>query len=372
MNIQFIENNKIDDFVIALNTVAKDAKSILILSCDENNYDVVKMDSILTACAVPIIGGIFPQIIYQNMNYKMGTIIVSLDDILDVNLIQNISDSSNQGLEDVIEDKVGELDDNIKTMFIFVDGLSKNINALILGLFENFGLSLNYVGGGAGSLTFEQKPCIFTNQGLIQDSAILATSKLESSIGVKHGWTPVSEPMKVTSSEANVIKEIDYKPAFEVYKDIVQNISQQTFNSNNFFDIAKAYPLGINKLSGDMVVRDPILLDKDNNLVCVGDIATNSFISILTGSDESLINAVFEAKGETTLNDMDTFTLFIDCISRVLFMDDRFSKELDAVYEENQLLIGALTLGEIANNKTHYLEFYNKTAVIAKIQKNSI
>ena len=369
MNIEFIKDNSIESFKIALNNVSKDAKSILILSCDENNYDLTKMNQILTSCLVPIIGGIFPQIIYQDKNYKLGTIIVSLNDTLDVSIIENISDNFNQSLEDIIEEKVGELESDTKTMFVFIDGLSKNINAVILGLFENFGLSLNYIGGGAGSLTFVQQPCIFTNQGLIQDCAILATTRLESAIGVKHGWTPISTPMKVTLADANIIKEIDYKPAFEVYKNIVQNISQQIFTDDNFFDIAKAYPLGINKLSGEIVVRDPIMLDDNNNLVCVGDVAINSFISILEGSDESLVTAVLEAKKEATLNDMDTFTLFIDCISRVLFMNDKFSKELTAVNEENQILVGALTLGEIANNKKYYLEFYNKTAVVAKIQK---
>jgi len=369
MNIQFITDNSIDSFKLAFNEVSKDAKSILILSCDKNDYDLHKMNLILGACDIPIIGGIFPQIIYQNEHYEIGSIIISLDDLLDLNLIENISKNSDQSLEDTIEEKVGELESEIKTMFVFIDGLSKNINALVLGLFENFGLSLNYIGGGAGSLSFIQKPCIFTNKGLMQDCAILATTKLQSAVGVKHGWLPISEPMKVTLSNANIIEEIDYKPAFEVYKDIVENISNKTFDNNNFFEISKAYPLGINKLSGEMVVRDPIMLDDNNNLVCVGDIATNSFISILEGSDDSLIEAVLQAKQEALLNNIDTFTLFIDCISRALFMGDNFSKELDAVCEENQILIGALTLGEIANNKKYYLEFYNKTTVVANIQR---
>ena len=55
---------------------------------------------------------------------------------------------------------------------------------------------------------------------------------------------------------------------------------------------------------------------------------------------------------------------FIDCISRVLFMEDNFKKELEAV-SDGVFTFGALTIGEIASMGDAYLEFYNKTAVVA-------
>lgn len=371
MNIKFLDNSDIHNFEVALESIAKDAKSILILACDENNYDLKHMNTILSNCKTPIIGGIFPQIVYQNRNYTTGTIIASIDDVLDIEIIEDLSKQDVDTFEESIEEKLGVLDADIKTMFVFVDGLSKHINQLILGLFENFGLTINYIGGGAGSLSFEQKPCLFSNQGILEDCALLATSKLASCIGVKHGWSAITEPFKVTQASANILLELNYKPAFDIYKEIVEKASNQSINEDNFFDIAKGYPLGINKLSGEMVVRDPIIL-KDNALVCVGDIALNSYVSVLHGDKDSLVSAVKEAREETELHHNNHFTFFIDCISRVLFMEDGFSEELDAAYDKGTILIGALTLGEIANNKKHYLEFYNKTAVIANIQSKYI
>ncbi len=369
MNIQFIHNNEIEEFASALKSASQTAKSILILSCDENAYDVDEMNKILARYSLPIIGGIFPQIIYKNKNYSTGTLIITLDEPLDVAVIENLSSSSLETLDDLVEEKLGILDDEIKSMFVFVDGLSKNINDIILTLFENFGLSINYIGGGAGSLSFEQKPCLFTNRGLLEDAAILATSIRESAIGVKHGWEAVSDAYKVTESDANRVIELDYKPALQVYKEVVEALSHEKITEENFFNIAKSYPLGINKLSGEMVVRDPIMIE-DDALICVGDVATNSFVSILNGSKESLINAAKEAKEDAHL-EQKHFTFFIDCISRVLFMGDSFHEELDALYDEEVYFIGALTLGEIANNKKHYLEFYNKTAVVANIECSS-
>jgi len=366
MTIKFINNNSLEEFEKGLIEVENEAKSILILSSDENNYDSNELDKILQKCKKTVFGGIFPQIIFKNKNYKKGTILVGLDDEVKVNIIENLSKDNND-LSDIVEEKVGELSSDIMSMFVFVDGLAKNIDKLILALFDNFGLSINYIGGGAGSLSFIQKPCIFTNSGLKKDCAILATTKLKSSVGVKHGWEAISKTMVVTKSSGNKIIEIDYKSAFEVYKEIVENISNEKFSDDNFFDIAKKYPIGIIKLAGDMVVRDPIET-KNGELICVGDVPQNSNIQILSGNITSLVNAAKTAKEESNNFNNPSWTLFIDCISRVLFLDNEFYKELEIVASDNEV-VGALTLGEIANNKKFYLEFYNKTAVVAKIEK---
>ena len=84
MKIEFVKNNKISEFEMALETVSKDAKSILILSCDKNNYVTNSLNTILKKHTIPVIGGIFPQIIYKNKSYEEGTIIASLDDELNV------------------------------------------------------------------------------------------------------------------------------------------------------------------------------------------------------------------------------------------------------------------------------------------------
>lgn len=368
MRIKFI-NNEIDKLDEELNKLSKIAKSILIISCDENNYNIQEVNNILQKHTIPIIGAIFPQIIYKNKNYKKGTILVPLDDYLDILLIKNLSSSTNKVLDEKIEKHYDVLSKDTKMMFVFVDALSKNISNLISTLFDNFGLSINYIGAGAGSLSFKKKPSIFTNTGVHEDCAVIASSILNSEIGVKHGWTPISQALKVTKSKDNRIIELDYKPAFDVYKKIVEKYSKRSISKDNFFNIAKSYPLGINKLQGDIIVRDPIILE-DTSLVCIGEINENSFVSVLKGDVNSLINAALQAQEETILKEENYFTLFIDCISRVLFLKEDFSKELNIIKDEKHITIGALTLGEIANNKKHYLEFYNKTAVIAKIQNN--
>ena len=122
----------------------------------------------------------------------------------------------------------------------------------------------------------------------------------------------------------------------------------------------------------EKIVRDPVTLGTHGELICVGEVPEESYVDILSGNAASLIDAA----GSALRLSRDAFpvqaarrtTLLIDCISRVLFLEDEFQQELKAAFEEETPLFGALTLGEIANSGKDYLEFYNKTAVIAALE----
>lgn len=345
-------------------------ESLLILSCDENKFTPGEVNPLLQSIDIPIFGGVFPEIISGKQKLSKGTIVAGLSTKPDILVVPGLSDPE-QDYGDFLDERVSE-DHAYDTMFVIVDGLSGRISEFINGLYEVFGLDLNFIGGGAGSLSFEQSPCIYTNQGLVGDCAILALADICSGIGVQHGWESISGPYKVTKSKGNTIESLDWRPAFEVYKEVVEKASGQTFTDENFFEIAKGYPFGINKMGEEKVVRDPILVNEDQHLICVGEVPTDSYVDILKGDVASLVNAAKKAK-ELGLESFSGKTapqtsLLIDCISRVLFMEDKFIEEIEAVQDDQTSLIGALTLGEIANTGKDYLEFYNKTAVIGLLE----
>ncbi len=348
-------------------TAHESVQSLFIMACDANEFTPETVDGILADVSLPVIGGIFPEIINGREKLTRGTIVAGLSQPIDVQIIPGLSDTA-VDYSQIIDEKFPNIG-RAKTMFVCVDGLSSRISALVDSLFEIFGLEINYVGGGAGSLSFQQKPCLFTNQGLIQDSAVLGLAEINSGVGVSHGWHSVSGPYKVTEVERNVVKTLDWKPAFAVYRQVVEEASGRTFTGDNFFDIAKGYPFGVNRAGAEKIVRDPIAVDENGALICVGEVPAEGYVDILSGNKESLVRAAGAAfaSGQTAYDGQagEQCALFIDCISRVLFLEDEFTAELDAVYDENVPLIGALTLGEIANCGDDYLEFYNKTAVVA-------
>jgi hypothetical protein len=368
MNIYLDRSGSLTALAMLLDQcIVKDkAQGCLILSCDDNGYTRQTLDPILQNSPIPLFGGIFPQIIYGTEKLTQGTIVIGFGAAPQVHLVSNLSDA-NQNLDLVLEAQLWPRMPG-QTLFVFVDGLARRIHALLDALFHTFGLDVNYIGGGAGSLSLQQKPCLITNAGLQHDCAVLAQVAVTSGIGVSHGWQTIDGPFQITAAQGNTIHTLDWRPAFDVYQEIVYQRSQQRITRENFFAIAKSHPFGVKRLGAEKIVRDPILATPDGALVCVGEVSESAFVDILGGNVDSLVRAAGQAlalaqrayRGERE----PTAIFFIDCISRVLFLEEHFAHELAAVHRPAIPLIGALTLGEIANSGFDYLEFHNKTAVV--------
>lgn len=340
--------------------------SILVLACDANGFTPHEVDPLLQRLKVPVFGGIFPEILHDREHLSTGTLVIGLAQEACVEVIPGLGDDD-VDFEQIIDDKLSGCP-RTRTMFVFVDGFGKRIAALIESLFTFFGLEPNYIGGGAGSLSFVQGPCLFTNQGLVFDCAVLALSDIQSGVGVNHGWTEVSGPYQVTRSSGNTIEALDSMPALDVYRTVVEERTGRSLTAEGFFELAKGFPFGISKLGTEKIVRDPIAMGDDGSLVCVGDVPQGSFVHILSGEANDLIEAARKAlelgtKAFTGPREPELI-LFIDCISRSLALGDDFDRELEAVASSAVPLVGALTLGEIANSGKDYLEFYNKTSVV--------
>lgn len=199
----------------------------------------------------------------------------------------------------------------------------------------------------------------------------------DSSLGVSHGWTPVAGPYRVTRSRGPEVCALDWNNAFSVYREVIREAGGPEIREETFFEVAREYPFGISRMENELVVRDPFAVGPDGSLTCIGAVPQGSFIHILHGDEQSLIAAAADARlmceanwNKTGERGSDTACLriFFDCISRVLFLGNRFSEELDAVYDSSRPLVGACSIGEVANSGDSYLEFYNKTAVVADLQ----
>jgi hypothetical protein len=111
-------------------------------------------------------------------------------------------------------------------------------------------------------------------------------------------------------------------------------------------------------------------------MICGGEVPLNSCVYILKGEKDSLIAGAAKARqlAERSYRQAvkgkegkSLITFFMDCIYRVFLLHPDFNEEQEAVYKGYPLL-GALTIGEIANTGKNYIEYYNMTSVIGLLE----
>ena len=350
---------------------AEGVRFLLVLACDRNGWEPEQVDPILADVKLPLLGGVFPLVIAERRSWETGFVVVGFKRAVEVRTVHDLSDPDTD-----IASKLESLEVDLsvaKTLMLFVDGLSSRINSLFEELFSVFGLEANYIGGGAGSLSFKQKPCVLTNEGLKQDCAVIGFTEIESGIGVSHGWQELAGPFEVTESNCNRISSLDWKPAFSVYQDALKSSGGISFEGADFFEVSQNYPFGISKLDSEAIVRDLISVSSDGSIACVGEVPRHTYVHILSSDPESLIAAAAEAlrraQSRFRSEEEPGGAMIINCISRYLLLRENFAKELEALHPRSGAVsFGALTLGEIANNRKDYLEFYNKTSVVGVLE----
>ncbi len=343
-------------------------QAVLLMVPAKNQYSCEDLNALLQSLNKPVFGGFFPQILWNQQQHEKGCVLLGLSCEVELTILDEQQLASAR-LEAALPDFSGMDGGGKATLFTFVDGLSTHIGKLMGALFNQYGLELNYIGGGCGNSSFSPMSCVITPHGVLQGAAVLVMARCHSGIGVAHGWQAISGAYKVTQSDGNRILSLDWRPAFEVYQHIVEGHSGTCFTEQNYAGLAKAYPFGIAMLGAEMVIRDPVQR-VDNALVCVGDVRQGAYVHVMHGETTKLIEAARQARDRAFISfgsHKPETMIFVNCVSRSLFLGADSSRELIAVQYEGIPLVGALTVGEIANSGDDYLELYNKTSVVGLI-----
>lgn len=348
MEIEATYFTTIDDFV----DQKDDSKYILFVGSN-TKIDLKK----ITKIEQSILGAVFPQIIFNNSVYDEGLIAIKISENMRTYFIEDMKNKSFENIDFK----------EIKSAITIIDAFSDYKDEYLQMLFQKLGVHSKILGGGAGVLDTEKRSVIFDNKRFYKNCAILITLKNEINLSIRHGWEHLQGPFIVTSSHNNILEKIDYKDAFDVYKEVIKEDSGIILDENNFKKISKNYPIGIVKYRKEEIVRDPLSL-KGKSLILAGKITNNSIINILKGKNETLLKASREAT-EEVLSCNSEFVMMFDCITRKDFLEDKFDEELNSIYKKSlaKNFIGAITVGEIANEGNKYINFLNKTCVIGGV-----
>ena len=346
---------------------------ILLLLAENNLPDIASLIDALNSKNIVFFGGVFPGIIHGDNLLSEGCIIKKFKALTPPFCVSDIADLQFNGL---YENPNLNIIPN-GTAVILMDGLTPNIYRFLDGLNDLLGAECNFIGGGAGFNSFVQQPCVFYNDGFKSDAAVVCIIDQQVHLGVRHGWERLSGPYVATETDGNTIVQLNWQTALDVYRDVVKKDSGVALDANNFAGIAQGYPLGILREKEDLIVRDPLAIDENGAIICIGDVPQNVPLYILKGD----VNTLLEAAG-AAINDCGKKTGFpivangtfvVDCITRARFLDHQFSQEIAIIREklliehEEQEPFGILSLGEISSYGETLLELFNKTIVIGTL-----
>ncbi len=310
-------------------------------------------------------GGIFPALIHDGIRHDSGLVAIPLPAGSQV-----VSGHTSQSRCDWLRGLPAVVEARDSSVIILTDCMAPNISGLLEQVYDHFGNAASYVGGGAGFHDLRRAPCIFTEQGLLPDAAVVALTPETTSVGARHGWQRMSGPFVASRTEGNIIHELNWEPAGEFYRRQVAALNPALTGLPIFPDVAAAYPLTIAKEGGEDVVRDPIRIDDAGRLVVLSDVQENAVMYLGFAEPDAVVAAAGRAVADLTVEGAISRCVIFDCYSRSMMLGADFTRELQFAGGQLSSLTavkpdGVLAMGEIASNGKGNLEFYNKTFVVA-------
>jgi hypothetical protein len=263
---------------------------------------------------------------------------------------------------------------SVSSMLLLIDCLSLGIARYLEEIYDFYGATDHYVGAAAGYHDLRPSPAIFTQDGFIPKGGLLVQLPVSTTSCVRHGWNRVAGPFIVTRTKKNLIQEINWEPAGSFYRKVAESLAPELKGKPVFPDLNSRFPLCLAKQSAEDVVRDPLEINSDDEIVMLSELPENSAIYLIEANRETMVAAAREAARECrSSHEVEAFFVS-DCYSRALILDQDYEDELEAVAGELEKFSqapvqGVLAMGEICGDGHSSLEFYNKTFVISAIHR---
>jgi hypothetical protein len=239
---------------------------------------------------------------------------------------------------------------------ILSDKLITEGTHLINGLQESLGKSFPLLGASASDNFQNHKTYQYLNKEILSESCsgILFGGKFNFGFSIKHGWKALGKMRSVTSSESNIIKEIDELPAVKLYEEYF--LKNRLDLTKELRRISTYYPLGI-YLPGEKeyLLRNIISINDDGSLVTQGDVPPGSKIRLMISTEDSRLAAAVAACEEAKNNlrgQKIKFLIIFDSASRFSILggqnDDTELRVIKDIFGKDIPIIGIYTNGEQA------------------------
>ncbi|MFZ2161114.1 MAG: FIST C-terminal domain-containing protein [Sideroxyarcus sp.] len=338
---------------------------------------VARIQALCRRSKVPLVGAVFPALVESGEFRTQGLWLLRFDSMpyaaLHENLPHDPAGAAQAAAEIGSQIRAQINDDPQVTLFLLFDSLVPNISTLLDELYLQLANRVHYVGANAGSETFQPMPCLFDSERIIQNGVLLMLLQPHLGAMLAHGYSAPPKMISATSTDGNRIKQIDWRPAFEVYQELVRAQSGVEVTRENFYQHAVHFPFGIIRANHEILVRIPVALEEDGSLFCVGEVPANAVLTLLEAPKvdspqtlQTLVQGLTGLNGKLAGSEL----LLFYCAGRRLHLGlEAATGELRqfALLTGATPVAGALSLGEIGSSlQWGYPLFHNATLVAAR------
>jgi hypothetical protein len=263
----------------------------------------------------------------------------------------------------------------LRSLLVLSDGISVNGSALIRGLNAVLPSNVVVTGGLAGDgERFGQTWIIKegTPQSGFVSAAGLYGERVQIGHGTKGGWDIFGPERRVTRSSGNVLYELDWKPALQLYKEYLGD------RADGLPASAMLFPLALRAESGDtkQVVRTVLGVNEaHNSMVFAGDIPEGYLAQLMKANFDRLVDGASHAAQQVwgrTPVEQALLAIAISCVGRRMVLGERTEEELEAaceIFPAGTRQIGFYSYGEISPFTTGHCDLHNQTMTLTTISE---
>ncbi len=334
------------------------------------------IETLQKRCAVrgiPLRGGVFPALIDQDRFLDHGCVLLRLDSMPFAEIYAPLQpfDQTAERLIDGLADDVAHTIRRPResTLFLVFDAMVARIASILDKLYLTLADRVHYMGVNAGSETFRPLPCLFDNERVMQDGVLALLLPSYPGAVVEHCYHAPKRLVSATATSGNRIITIDWRPAFDVYREAAREEYGIEIDRDNFYRIAVHFPFGILRANGEIVVRIPVALEADGSIFCVGEVPLDAPLTLMRAPEvdsrqtvEKLAQGLNAMYG--TLSGAGLLTFY--CAGRRLHLGDGARSELAELYTHTRSArqAGALSLGEIGHSMQWGYPFFHNGALV--------
>ena len=239
---------------------------------------------------------------------------------------------------------------SLRGIFALAPGLTVDGSAFAAGIAAAAGEKVVIAGGLAGDGLNFKSTCTMLNGMVFPNFAVafgLYGDSVRMTSSSRCGWKPFGLTRRVTKSAANVLYELDGKPALELYRKYAGE--QAALPAGGLL-----YPFSLLREDGrdTGLVRSVLAVNAaDGSMTLAGQVPQGSLVRLMYADPDALVTSAATAVREAANGHTGaSATLLVNCAGRRLAMGDDANAEIDAVIQSagaDSALAGFYSYGEI-------------------------